>query len=216
MPTATKYRAKLTAPIKEGAPYDVFVSADMKFPQAIEHYGKAVTTPKVYAYGKLVLWSMEEPPRLNGLTQPHIKHIALANPELAPFGEAARLFLEYNSLDSVLKPKLVFAESVAQVNQFVTTKSVEIGFTSLSSALKHQDNDFYWMELKGRDQYLIEQVAVQLKQSDNLQLAERFFGYLKQFFCFWSNFTNSKSICMIAIKTIFNSTTINRNNVTFL
>ena len=83
---------KLTAQIKEGAPYDVFISADMKFPQELYKSGYAIDSPKVYANGLLVLWSTQAGIKpvadLSVLASDAIKKVAIANPQTAPYGEA--------------------------------------------------------------------------------------------------------------------------------
>ena len=79
---------KLTAQISQGAPYDIFVSADMKYPKELYRQGIAKDTPQVYAYGKLVLWSTsgELKPDIEILSDKSVKRIALANPKTAPYG----------------------------------------------------------------------------------------------------------------------------------
>jgi len=140
---------KLTAQIKEGAPYDVFMSANMTYPNEIYNSGFAEQPPEVYASGKLVLWTTNLPkaPSLNKLLNDNIKHIALANSKTAPYGIAAIETLEaYGLLDS-LRSKLVYGESLSQVNQFITSKSSEVGFTALSVVLSER--------LKNKGQWLI-------------------------------------------------------------
>ncbi len=82
---------KLTAQIIEGAPYDIFVAANIKYPQAVYNAGLSEILPKVYAEGKLVLWTMMEntTPSLEKLSAEKLKHVALANPKTAPYGIAA-------------------------------------------------------------------------------------------------------------------------------
>lgn len=173
---------KLTAQIKQGAPFDVFVSADMKYPNEIHKSDLAAGPPKVYAYGKLVLWSMKDgfQPSLEGLAGDSIHHIAIANPKLAPYGVAAMEVLEnYQLLDGV-KDKLVFGESIAQTNQFVITKSAEMGFTAMSVVLSP--------ELKGKGRWIaidsdsyapIEQGVIVVNRKDGpLEEARKFYDFL--------------------------------------
>ena len=91
---------KLTAQIVQGAPYDVFVSADMKYPQNLLGNNKTWDTPVAYAYGKLVLWTLDEDltPELDQLKEPEVKHIAIANPRNAPYGVAAMQVLQAQNL----------------------------------------------------------------------------------------------------------------------
>lgn len=128
---------KLTAQILQGAPYDVFLSADMKYPEQIFNSGKALKSPEIYAYGSLILWTLKDDvipdPKL--LTSDLIKRIAIANPKTAPYGIASVEFLNKMNLYEKVKDKLVFGESISQVNQFITSKAVDIGFSAESVVL---------------------------------------------------------------------------------
>ena len=137
---------KLTAQIIEGAPFDVFLAANMKYPNEIFKSGLAVDSPKIYAYGKLVLWSMIDgiEPSVEQLSGGSVKHVALANPKIAPYGIAAREALQHYDLLPEIEDKLVYGESIAQTNQFITSRSAELGFTAMSVVLSPQ------MKGKGR------------------------------------------------------------------
>lgn len=126
---------KLTAQIREGAPFDVFLSADIQFPEQLFAEGIAERPPKIYAYGHLVLWTAQEEltAETETLSHPELRHIAIANPNIAPYGKAAQEVLTKLHLLDTMKHKLVFGESISQVNQFVVSKSADAGFTSLSS-----------------------------------------------------------------------------------
>ncbi|RKR07874.1 molybdate transport system substrate-binding protein [Maribacter vaceletii] len=128
---------KLTAQIKEGAPYNVFVSANMKYPREIYSQKLGLTSPKIYGYGKLVLWSAIDSitPSTSLLTNSKIKHIAIANPKTAPYGTAAIEVLEHYNLYDSIASKLVYGESISQTNQFILSKSASIGFTAMSVVL---------------------------------------------------------------------------------
>lgn len=125
---------KLTAQIKAGAPYDVFVSADMKYPETLYKSGFAIEKPKIYAYGNLVLWSLKKRDALalESLIKTDVHHIALANPITAPYGVAAEEVLKSQHLYSKIKDKLVFGESIAQTNQFILSGTADMGFTAQS------------------------------------------------------------------------------------
>ncbi|MDY8137178.1 molybdate ABC transporter substrate-binding protein [Aquimarina sp. 2201CG5-10] len=172
---------KLTAQIKEGAPYDLFVAANLKYPEEIQHSNLAVYPPKVYAYGTLVLWSMNDSiqPSINRLMHPKIHHIALANPKTAPYGVAAIETLQnYDIYDTILN-KLVYGESIAQTNQFITSKSAEIGFTSksvvLSAKMKGKGN---WSEIDPAIYSPIKQGVVLINQKSLHPNAEKFYEFL--------------------------------------
>lgn len=130
---------KLTAQIKEGAPYDVFVSADMKYPAELYKTGFAIDSPRVYANGLLVLWTTKDEvkpdPTLKVLTSNAVKKIAIANPQTAPYGEASVEAMNYYKVYDKVKDKLVYGESISQTNQFIISGSAEIGFTAKSIVL---------------------------------------------------------------------------------
>ncbi len=123
---------KLFAQIREGAPYDLFLSADIAYPQSLYDAGKTLKEPEVFAYGSLVLWTNRKDlrPSTKILESDSVRYIAMANPRIAPFGRAAAETLEYYNLNDKVGGKLVLGESVAQVNQFIQSGSAELGFTS--------------------------------------------------------------------------------------
>ncbi len=173
---------KLTAQIKEGAPFDVFVSADMKYPNELFTSGHTTKKPKIYAYGKLVMWSMIDDikPSITILKSPQIKHIALANPKTAPYGAAAIEVLKKYDVYNDVKDKLVFGESISQTNQFIISKSAEIGFTSksvvVSPEIKGEGN---WVDVKETDYPAIAQGIVILKNDATKQTnATIFYDFL--------------------------------------
>ncbi len=162
---------KLTTQIREGAPYDVFVSADEKYPNEIYKNGGSDDAPKVYATGTLVLWSKNldsAQVNLEKLTDPEIHKIALADPKTAPYGLAAEQAIKKLGIYGPVKPKLVFGESIAQTTQYISSGAAEVGFTALSIVLSS--------ELKGNGFYTvidstlhdpIAQAAILLKHSEN-------------------------------------------------
>ena len=128
---------KLTAQIQEGAPYDIFISADMKYPNLLFEDSIAEQLPIKYANGQLVLWTNQrnKTADLLMLSNEEIKHIAIANPSIAPYGKASKAVLEYLDIWNKIESKLVFGENIAQTNQFIATGAAEIGFTSKSTVL---------------------------------------------------------------------------------
>jgi molybdate transport system substrate-binding protein len=128
----------LAQQIEQGAPFDVFLSANKKFVDNLAAKG-AVSADSVtpYAEGHLVLVVNRQADvgvtGLSDLTRPEVKHIAIANPETAPYGFAAKQALEKSGLDAVA-PKLVQAESIRQALQFVQTGNAEVGLVARSVA----------------------------------------------------------------------------------
>src|SRR5215217_1536747 len=124
---------KLVAQIKNGAPFDVFLSADMDFPEVLYTSGFATKKPIAYAYGKLVICSRQNIGFVNWereLLAPVVKKIVIANPDVAPYGFAAKEALQGQGIFDDVQAKLVFGESIAQVNTYITTGVVDVGFTT--------------------------------------------------------------------------------------
>lgn len=130
---------KFVAQIENGAPFEVFVSADDKAPAKLEHSGFAVADSHfTYAIGKLVLWSVTADLVDNQgeiLSKGGFKHIALADPKLAPYGAAAMEVLKSKNLLTKLQPLFVQGENIAQTYQFVSTGNAELGFVALSQVI---------------------------------------------------------------------------------
>ncbi len=127
----------LFAQIRQGAPFDVFLSADMNFPRELVKTGAADERSLAsYAIGHLVLWTTKTnlPVRqgLAVLTNATIGRIALANPATAPYGRAARAALTNAGLWEAVQPKLVLGDNIAQTAQFVQTGNADVGLVSLS------------------------------------------------------------------------------------
>lgn len=157
---------KLTAQIQEGAPYDLFFSADTKFPEALQKSGNTIGEPIIYAQGQLVLWSMKENPlvSLDQLSSDEVSHIALANPKTAPYGLAAEQMLNQLNLYERIESKLVFGESISQVNQFIISEAAEMGFTAKSVVLSpNMSNQGTWITIADSLYAPINQAMVLLK-----------------------------------------------------
>ncbi|MDK9701958.1 MAG: molybdate ABC transporter substrate-binding protein [Sulfuritalea sp.] len=131
---------KFYAQIKNGAPYQVFLSADDETPAKLEQEGLAEPGSRfTYAVGTLVLWSAR-PDVVDAkgevLTRGTFAHLALANPKLAPYGAAAMETLEKLGLAASLRAKFVQGENIAQTHQFVASGNAELGFVALSQVMK--------------------------------------------------------------------------------
>jgi molybdate transport system substrate-binding protein len=138
--------ATLTTQIENGAPFDVFLSADLSFPKRLIDDGLAdaagstdSSTPITYARGTLVLWARKDSQlpslSLDLLRDPRLNRLAIANSDRAPYGRAAVAALQSLKLYEALKPRLVTAENIAQAAQFVDSANADAGLISLTSAL---------------------------------------------------------------------------------
>jgi molybdate transport system substrate-binding protein len=123
--------------IVNGAPYDLYFSADMLYAQKLHEQGLAISPPELYAHGYIVLWSNKVDVSLGipSLLNPKISKIAIATPSHAPYGKRAKESLIHYSIFDKIKGKLVYAENVAQTAQFIQSGNAEIGIIALSLAL---------------------------------------------------------------------------------
>lgn len=173
----------LTNQIRNGAPFDVFLSADMAFPEDLDKSGFTASKPVIYALGSLIICSNQNLD-LNHweqlLQSNSIKKITLANPATAPYGKAAKEILERKSLLQKIQPKVVYGENISQVNIYITTGVVAIGFTTealISDAANKQK--LYWKKINTSDYQSINQAMVILKHAANNQQAKQFFKYMQ-------------------------------------
>ncbi len=131
---------KFFAQINHGAPFDVFLSADQSKVQRLEQAGLAVAGSRfTYAVGALVLWSANDTlvdSRAEVLNTGGFRHLALANPRLAPYGVAARQTMEKLGVLARLTPRFVMGENIAQTYQFVASGNAELGFVALSQVMR--------------------------------------------------------------------------------
>lgn len=174
---------KLTAQIQRGAPYDVFVSANMKYPNTLFEKGFAMQQPEIYGYGKLVLWTMKdfESLSIDILLSDDVRRFAIAMPLSAPYGIAALDALNHYDYYEKLTSKLVYGESISQVNQFILTQVAEVGFTAKSVVLSPQlEGKGKWVELPSESYQPIEQGVMVVKREDTTQLknAQQFYQFL--------------------------------------
>lgn len=132
---------KFYAQIKNGAPFEVLLSADDATPAKLESEGAAVAGSRfTYAIGRLVLWSAKPgfvDQKGGVLKTGGFRHLAIANPKLAPYGAAAVGTLAALKVLDVVQPKFVQAENIAQAHQFIATGNAELGFVALSQVMKN-------------------------------------------------------------------------------
>lgn len=173
----------LVAQMHNGAPFDVFLSADMNFPKKLYDDGLAINAPVVYAFGSLIICSIQDMGFENWerlLLTPKIKKIAIGNPAIAPYGLAAQEALQHKGILNDIKGKLVAGESISQVNTYITTAVVEVGFTT-QSLVKDPANkiNLYWKAIDPKFYSPIEQGMVVLKSSANKVNADKFYKYMQ-------------------------------------
>jgi molybdate transport system substrate-binding protein len=164
----------LTTQIQNGAPFDVFMSADSSFPEKLAKAGLSVGPAKVYASGKLILLSTKElalkEKGLAILTDAGIKQFAIANPDTAPYGKAALEALTSSGIYEQVKEKVVMGQSISQALQFTLT-ATGIGFVN-KSALYAKEMEPYgkeganWIEVDPKLYSPIDQAFVVLKKGD--------------------------------------------------
>jgi molybdate transport system substrate-binding protein len=173
--------------IQNGAPFDLFFSADVDYPRRLEaeHLAEPGTLYE-YGKGKIVIWTRNDSgvdPRrgLSGLLDPAVRKIAVANPELAPYGRAAVAALQHEQLYDKVRPKLVVGENISQAAQFVQSGNAEAGILALSLALTPAlEHSGTYYEIPAALYPSIEQGAIILKSSANKELARRFLALLKR------------------------------------
>lgn len=175
---------KLAVQVKNGAPYGIFLSADMEFAQSVYAGGFALTKPRIYALGSLIVCSSTGAALNNWktvITDKSIGKVAIANPKLAPYGKAAMEALNHFKLYQAITDKLVFAESISQVNTYVLKKVVSIGFTTASLVYElPAGTNFTWQKVDPSAYQPIEQGAVLLKYAKNNNFIQhkKFYDYL--------------------------------------
>jgi len=174
---------KLVAQISNGAPYDVFLSADMEFPQKLVNDGLAEGEPVVYALGSLIVCNMQEEMFMKDwptlLSKDNIEKIAIANPKIAPYGKAAEEALTKLKLLDKVKSKLVYGESIAQVNAYITTGVVTVGFTTQALVTDvGRRKAFHWAIVDPKLYSPIAQGMVLLRKSADKVSAQKFYDYM--------------------------------------
>jgi molybdate transport system substrate-binding protein len=156
----------------------------MKYPEALYEKGLAATKPKVYAQGLLALMSMKPRDFTEGLkmiTSDKIRKIAMANPKMAPYGIAAQEVLDKSGLYAVVKPKLVFGESVGQTLSYAM-RATDVGFVAMSSLyspkLRQLKQGQEWIAIEPALYSPIKQGVVLLKKGEKSSGAKAFYDFM--------------------------------------
>ena len=172
---------KLYAQITNGAPFHVFLSADAAHPERLENEGAGVEgTRFTYAVGRLAMVSagkVDVSIGLDSLKDPRVTHIALANPETAPYGSAAVQVLKGAGLWELVEDKIVYGENIAQTHQFIESGAAEIGFVAYSQVLDMETGKV-WLVSPGRYSS-IRQDAILLKSGASHPGAKAYLEFMR-------------------------------------
>ncbi|HEX7138800.1 MAG TPA: molybdate ABC transporter substrate-binding protein [Vicinamibacterales bacterium] len=173
--------------IRNGAPFDVFLSADVNYPRQLETAGLVDRgTVSIYAVGRIVLWArtdraLDVDRGLAVLGDPAVSRVAIANPAHAPYGRAAVAAMEHAGVYQAVRGKLVFGENVSQAAQFAQTGNADATIVALSLALApamKEQGRYY--DIPSAFYPAIEQGAAVVGKSSQKALAARFVDFLKQ------------------------------------
>ncbi len=173
--------------IQNGAPFDLFFSADVSYPEKLEQAGLAEPgTLYRYATGTIVLWvpnrsNLDFGKGMEVLLDPSIKRVAIANPAHAPYGRAAEDALKNAKVFDRVKDKLVLGENISQTAQFVQTGNADVAIIALSLALgPTMRSEGHYGEVAAGLYRPIEQGAIVLKSSSKKTISKEFLAYLKR------------------------------------
>jgi molybdate transport system substrate-binding protein len=173
--------------IRNGAPFDVFLSADAEYPEGLAREGLAVAGSRLsYAVGRIALWVPANSPldldglQMHALEVESVKHVAIANPQHAPYGRAAEAAMRSLGVYNRIAPKLVMGENIAQTLEFVESGAAEAGIVALSLALAPavRGRGHYW-EIPSSAHPPIRQEAVLLTRARDSSAAARFVHFLR-------------------------------------
>lgn len=175
---------KAYSQISSGAPYDIFFSADIGYPEKLKSAGLAIADTKPYAIGRIGLWATKKSgidvsKGPNILLDKAVKKVAIANPAHAPYGRAAVACLKHYKLYEKVKEKIVMGENIQQTTQFVETGAAEVGLIAYSLALAPalaKEGNFYLLPADSHNEIL--QGYVLLKRAKGNDSARRFEAFL--------------------------------------
>jgi molybdate transport system substrate-binding protein len=179
---STAGSGKLTAQIQNGAPYEIFLSANKKYPDYLYEKGFALNKPEKICKGVLVLWTTKDidiEQNLKNLHSLNIETVAIANPQNAPFGMAAIETLKSLNSYKYLESKIIYTENVSQISQYVINQNADIGFTSKSIVLSTQlKNKGKWIELSDTLHEPLSEYVILTKNAENNKNAKQYYHFL--------------------------------------
>ena len=172
--------------LQNGAPFDMFFSANLDYPKKLEAAG-LIERGSFYQYakGKIVIWvpkdsKLDLSSGMQVLLDPSIKKIAVANPQHAPYGQAAVAAMQKENIYDKVKDKFVLGENISQTASFVVSGSADVGIVALSLALSPNMTDKgRYTEIPPTEYPPIEQACVILSSSKNKRTAEEFLSFIK-------------------------------------
>jgi molybdate transport system substrate-binding protein len=172
--------------LQNGAPFDLFFSADIEYPRKLEAAGITETaTLYEYAIGRIVIWTPPESKldlaKLGWkvLLDSQVQKIAIANPEHAPYGRAAVAAMQKAGIYEQVKPKLVYGENISQTAQFVQSGNAQAGIVAMSLAVSPAMKNGKQWEIPADMHPAIEQAAIIMKAAKNKQAAKAFLEFVK-------------------------------------
>ena len=154
--------------ILNGAPYDIYFSADVAYPQKLSEQGYTLTAPRLYGIGRIVLWSssLDVTRGLSVLTEKQNIKIAIANPAHAPYGDRTVEALKHYKLYDKLKSQFIYGENVSQASQFCLSGNADAGFLALSIVLSPSvSNKGKWYIIDSASHKPLEQAYVVLRHA---------------------------------------------------
>jgi molybdate transport system substrate-binding protein len=174
----------LNTQIKNGAPFDIFMSANMKYPQDLYNHGFALNPPKLYVQGALAIFSPKKRDLSKGIylaKNSSISRIAIANPKTAPYGKATLEALKNAKIYDEVKNKFVYAQSISQTVQYALS-ATDIGFIAKSSLFSSKMKRFKryanWIEVDKNFYTPIKQGVVIIKKTKNMKEAKEFYDFI--------------------------------------
>lgn len=169
------------AQIANGAPFDLYFSADIVYAEKLKTAGFALTDPTIYAIGRIVLWSasLDVSKGLKVLTEKQNIKIATANPEHAPYGQRSVEALKYYQLYEKVEKQLIFGENISQAAQFCLTGNADAGLLAISLVLSpSMSNQGNYFLVDDRSHRPLEQAFVILKHAKENKLAFAFADFI--------------------------------------
>ncbi len=175
---------KFVAQIQNGAPFEIFMSADMKFPQTLFDENIAITKPEVYAQGTIAILSSKELDLKKGIDlikDNSISKIAIANPKIAPYGTATVEAIKNAKISDDIEKKFVFAESISQAVSYSIT-AADIGFVAKSSLYDEKmslyKENIHWISIDSKLYTPIDQGIVILKNAKENKEVKAFYDFI--------------------------------------